>query len=405
MTKSPIELDAARRLVAEGVGVLSAEEVSLTEALGRTLAEEVIAERPVQGFDNSAMDGFAVRAADTAGASRSPVSLRVSGESRAGLPASTRLEPGEAIAISTGAAMPAGADAVVRVEETSLSDGRVLVRADAAPGRDVRRAGEDIAEGETVLVPGDLLGPAELGVLASLGRDSVRCHRRPRLALMTSGDELLDPGDPPRPGAVRDSNSVAIAALARSVGSEVSMTARLLDDLGATREGIAAGLEADVTVVCGGVSVGAHDHVKQAFAELGVEERFWGLNLKPGRPAWFGVQGRSPVFGLPGNPVSALVVFHLLVRAAIDRMAGRDPRRSRTAATLAAAVEKRPGRLHAVPCRLELREEGWTAHPAPRQGSHLLTSMLRADCLALLPAESGPLSEGDRVEIELLEKP
>lgn len=400
----PIELERAREIVLERAAPLGAEPVPLREALGRRLAEEVVAAEPVPGFDNSAMDGFAVRAADTRGARpKTPVALRVVDESRAGRPAAAALGAGEAIAISTGAVIPAGADAVVRVEDTRGEGERVLVSVEVEPGRDVRRAGEDVAAGEAALEAGDGIGPAELGVLASLGAAVVACRRRPRVSVLTSGDELLAPGEEMRPGGVRNSNSYSVTALAEWAGADAVFAGSPPDELEATRAAIAPALDAsDVVVLCGGVSVGAHDHVKRALAELGVEQAFWRVALKPGKPTWFGTRGDTLVFGLPGNPVSAMVTFVLLVRPALTALAGGRPERHRTTATLARDCDKRPGRAHAVRCRLELRDDGWHAHPAERQGSHVLSSMLGADCLALLPTESGPLPAGARVEVELL---
>ena len=207
-----------------------------------------------------------------------------------------------------------------------------------------------------------------------------------------------------RPGAIRNSNAYSVPALAERAGAEAVVAGSAPDDLDATRAAIAPTLGSDVAVVCGGVSVGEHDHVKRALAELGVEQSFWGVALKPGMPTWFGTRGETLVFGLPGNPVSAMVTFALLVRPALAVLSGGRPGSPRTTARLARDVEKRPGRTHAIRCRLELREDGWHAHPAGRQGSHVLTSMLGADCLALLPAASGPLRAGEPVEVELLDR-
>lgn len=405
MKSELIELGAARDAVLARAAPLAVERVALRDALGRRLGGDAVATEPVPGFDNSAMDGFAVRSADTSGARQdAPVALRLAGESRAGRPAERALGAGEAIGISTGAAVPAGADAVVRVEATRAEGGRVLVEEEVEPGRDVRRAGEDVRPGEAVLRAGAAIGPAELGVLASLGAAGVECHRRPRVSVLTSGDELLEPGEGMRPGGVRNSNAYSVPALAERAGAEVGVAGPAPDDPGATRSALEAALDSDVAVVCGGVSVGEHDHVKRAFAELGVEQRFWGVALKPGKPTWFGTRGETLVFGLPGNPVSAMVTFILLVRPALAVLGGGAPGGSRTTARLAVDCEKRPGRAQALRCRLELREDGWRAHPFERQGSHVLTSMLGADCLALLPAESGPLRAGERVEVELLDR-
>ena len=404
MTDELIELEAARRLVAERVRPLATVRVPLREALGSVLAEEIVAPENVPAFDNSAMDGYAIRAADTAGAgAASPVSLRVSGESRAGAPAASGLLAGEAIAISTGAVAPEGADAVVPVERTTRRNGAVEVLAEAAPGANIRRAGEDVAAGERVLAPGAVIGPAELGAIASAARAEVACAGRPRVSVLISGDELIAPGEPMRPGAVRDSNAYTVPALAAQAGAELIHIEHVGDRAAATRAAIAAAFEADVAVVCGGVSVGRHDHVRSAFAELGVERIFWGVALRPGKPTYFGVRPDGGlVFGLPGNPVSAMVTFLLFVRPALLAMQGREPWPGTIPATFGADYAKKPGRAHALRCRLQPGPLSWVATPTKEQGSHVLTSMLGADGLAILPGPAAGIGVGDRVDVELL---
>ncbi len=400
-----IEVEAARREILARVRPTAVEETTLGGALGRRLALDAVADAPFQPFDNSAMDGFAVRAADLDGASvETPVSLRIVDESRAGRPAAREVGPGEAIAISTGAPLPVGADASVRVEDTDRDGGRVLVRAPVAPGENIRRAGEDVAAGETVVRAGAELGPAELGALATIGLDPVPVHRRPRVAVVTSGDELVPPDRPLGPGQIRNSNSLTVGALARLAGAEVVSVAWAPDEPEATRATLSPALEADVTIVCGGVSVGAHDHVKAALGDLGAAEVFWRVALKPGGPTWFGTRGETLVFGLPGNPVSVMVTFLLLVRPALIALAGGESGERRMVARLGADYAKPTDRAHAVRCRLEPDEQGWVATPLPRQGSHVLTSMLAADCLALIPTASAGIAAGETVEVELLDR-
>jgi molybdopterin molybdotransferase len=398
-----IEIEEARQLVLEHIAPIGSEQVPLRAALGRVLAEAVESPGDVPAFDGSAMDGFAVRARDTQGASRDgPVTLRTVDESRAGRPATQVVGPGLAIAISTGAAMPDGADAVVRVEDTRSIADSVEVLAEVAERRDVRYAGEDIRTGAIVCPSGTRLGPAELGVLASVARSSLNCYRRPRVRVLTTGDELLDPDEELRPGAVRNSNAYSIPALALQAGAEVVGQGSAPDQPDATRTAIAEALTSDVAVICGGVSVGAHDHVKAALAELGVQQRFWRVALRPGGPTWFGNHAGGVVFGLPGNPVSAMVTFILFVNPALLVLSGGRPQRRRTTAVLDRGYEKTPGRAHAIRCRIELREDGWHVDPFERQGSHVLTSMLGAGALAIIPAASTHVPAGSRVEIELL---
>jgi molybdopterin molybdotransferase len=396
-----------RAVVAGLLRLLPEEEVPLAAANGRVLARDVVARVSLPGFDNSAMDGYAVIAADTAGAGADrAVRLRVLDESRAGHPAAAELAPGAAIRISTGAMVPAGADAVVRVEDTAERDGEVEVIAEVQPGRNVRRAGEDVTAGEVVLRRGALLGPAELGVLASVGAPTVSCTCRSRVAVLTTGDELHGSGEPLAPGGVRDTNSHAVPAQARLAGAEVVLVETVADDYAATVAAIRRGLESDVLVICGGVSVGAHDHVKPALAELEVEQEFWGVALRPGKPTWFGVHQsgarRCLVFGLPGNPVSAMVTFHLFVRPALAGLAGVDLADARSAATMDEDYAKQPGRMHAVRCRLQPGDDGWHVRPTKEQGSHVLTSMLGAQALALIESDRGDVRAGERVDIELL---
>jgi molybdopterin molybdotransferase len=311
--------------------------------------------------------------------------------------------PGEAIAISTGAPMPPGGDAIVRLEETELRDGSITVTSPLEPGRDVRHAGDDVRAGDLVIERGAVLGPSELGVLASVGRASAPCARRPRVAVLTTGDELVDPGAELGPGEIRDANAHSVPALARAAGALVAQVGHSGDDAQATRDAIGRMLEADVAVVCGGVSVGEHDHVRPAFAELGVAEIFWGLSLRPGRPTWFGTAADGTLaFGLPGNPVSAVMTFILLVRPALLALTGASTERHRATAILDQTYEKRAGRAHLVRVRLEACDDGWHARPTKEQASHMLTSMLGADAFAIIPAAQEDVAAGERVEIEFL---
>jgi molybdopterin molybdotransferase len=351
------------------------------------------------------MDGFAVRVADLELATRShPVRLNVIGESRAGLPTSETIGAGQAVAISTGAVIPAGADAVVPIEDTvRVPGGEVQVLAAPAEGAWVRRAGDDVLAGSKVLPRGTRVGPAELGVLGSLGHQRVRCAQRPRVSVLVTGDELLRADEEMHPGGVRDTNTLTISALVGVAGGEIVHTASLADDLAATATGIAAAIEpADVAIICGGVSVGAHDHVRQALASLAATELFWGVALKPGRPTWFGTQGETLIFGLPGNPVSAMVTFVLLAAPALRVMLGAVEPDLRTTAILDSDYAKAPGRTHAVRCRLTAAADGLHATPTGAQGSHVLTSMLGADALAMIPTESGDVPAGERVVVEPL---
>jgi molybdopterin molybdotransferase len=412
MLEDLTELGTARSLVLEHAKTLAREDVTLEGALGRVLADAVISNETVPGFDNSAMDGFALRAGDTAGAGRrEPVRLRVVDESRAGHPAGRIVRSGEAIAISTGASLPEGADTVVRIEDTLGLEEAIELIAPIDPGAFVRRAGEDIRAGNVVVPAGCMLGPSELGVLASVGCVTVPCVRRPNVRILTTGDELLDPGGPLSTGGVRDSNAYTVPALAQLAGAEVAAVMRVGDDAAATRSAVVETLVGDVAVICGGVSVGPHDHARPALIAAGAKQRFWGVALRPGRPTWFGTfaagapQRTTLVFGLPGNPVSAVVTFVLFVRPAIRALCGADQRNDRIEAVLDEDYAKRPGRTHAVRCRLRLCDDGWHAQTTGPQGSHVLTSMLGADGLAMIPSSSEGVAAGQRVDVELLNSP
>jgi molybdopterin molybdotransferase len=392
-----ISIDEARARVLDAVRPLAAEDVPLAEALGRVLAEDVESPIDVPPFDSSAMDGYAVVAGPEA-------ELEVVGESRAGRPAEAAVEPGKAIRISTGGALPEGATAVVPVERTTTDQSEQRVRVEeSAPGDNIRRAGEDVREGRVVLGRGSLLGPAELGVTASVGRGSLRCARRPGVSILVTGDELTEPGRPLGPGGIYSSNGWALAAQAERAGARVTAHETVPDDAARTRAALSRALgSSDLVIVSGGVSVGPHDHVKPALAELGVEERFWGVRLRPGKPTWFGTSGERLVFGLPGNPVSAMVAFHLFVRGALAAMQGADPAAPRATATLEEPIRRHAKREQAVRVHLDTSGDGWRARATGPQGSHMLTSMLGASALARIAPGEGEVPAGERVEVELL---
>jgi molybdopterin molybdotransferase len=390
-----LSIAEARELVLAAARPLPSEDVALADALGRVLAEDVRSAGDLPPFDSSAMDGFAVVAGPAA-------DLEIVGESRAGTPTDVALDRGQAIRISTGAAVPAGSDAVVPIERVELSDGRVRVP-ETNVGANLRRAGEDLPAGTEVMEAGRVLGAAEVGVLAALGHPVVRCGAVPRVAVLVTGDELVEPGEPLEPGQIRNSNSYALAAQAIRAGARVVGRAVVRDDRAATEAALEAALgEADVVIVSGGVSVGPHDHVKPALAALGVEERFWRVALKPGKPTWFGERDGKLVFGLPGNPVSAMVTFHLFARPALRVLAGAEPSETRVRAILDSTLPRTPNRDEVVRCRLEARDDGWHVEPTGSQGSHVLSSMLGADAFALVPAGDGEIAAGERVDIELV---
>jgi molybdopterin molybdotransferase len=398
-----IDVEEARKRVLEAVGILEPEDALVEEALGLVLAADVAAPHPLPRFTNSAMDGYALVAADAAGASDAqPVDLAVVGEVRAGAPGDLRITPGAAARIMTGAPLPDGADAVVPVEDTEEHDGRVLVRSPMRPGLSVRRAGEDTAAGEVLVRAGTELGPGEMALAASLGFSPLRVRRGPRIAVLVTGDELVAPEETPAPGQIRDSNGVALRALVRQAGGGVVSFPPVRDSrsdvVGALR---AAARKADLVISSGGVAVGRYDFVKEAVEELGHID-LWRVAMQPGKPLVLGAIGSTPFVGLPGNPVSAHVCFEQFVRPAIRKMRGcRDLLRPEIRASLTETITKHPGRLHFVRVRLEAAPEGWRATPTGPQGSHIQTSLVECHGVARFEREATVLHAGEHVPVEV----
>jgi molybdopterin molybdotransferase len=390
-------IEAARTDVVSSCSPLPAEPVGVEDAAGRVLAADVTAARDVPGFDNSAMDGFAVRSGASSG-----TRLRVVDESRAGTPASRELGPGEAIRISTGAAIPAGADAVAPVEEVSEAGGEITLTAPIAAGRHVRRAGEDLRAGAVVLPAGTQLGAGALAVAVGAGAAAVLCTRRPRVAILCTGDELRPPGAALGRGEIHNSNAVMLATLAQQAGAVVTTAGAVGDERAAIEAAIARALgDADVVVLSGGVSVGPHDHVKPVLAALGVAERFWRVDLQPGKPTWFGTRGAQLVFGLPGNPVSSFVTFALFARPALRALQGAEPLPPRARAALAVDVPRRR-RTQALRVRLDALDGTLRATPTGVQGSHVTASLLGADALAFVAPGQDVAAAETYVPVELL---
>jgi molybdopterin molybdotransferase len=401
-----VPFDQARAAVLERLRPLPAREVPLGDALGCVLAEDVTAAEDLPPFANSAMDGFAVRAADLAGAGdQAPIALEVSGEVFAGSGSLPTVRSGGAARIMTGGPLPPGADAVVPVEQATVDGDAVLVRLAPGERQFVREAGEDVRAGTVVLERGRELDPAAVGMLASVGRRQVPVHPRPRVAVVSTGDELVDPGDPLGPGQIRDSNSWLLAAQARAAGADAFRCGRLRDDPDALRRGFAlAAAEGDLVLTSGGVSVGERDYTKQVLAELG-DVRSFRVAMQPGMPQAFGFAAGTPLYGLPGNPVSCFVVFEVLVRPALRRLAGLpDDRldRPRVVARLDGPVRSPAGKVSFLRVRLQVGDEGLVATLTGHQGSGVLSSAVAADGLAVVPAAQQRLEAGAAVQVVLL---
>ncbi|MDP9262607.1 MAG: molybdopterin molybdotransferase MoeA [Actinomycetota bacterium] len=360
-------------------------------AAGRVLSEPAFAVVDLPAFPNSAMDGFALRAAD------GPGTLAVVGRIPAGRPAPRALKAGEAMAIATGGVLPDGADTVVPNEEAEDLETLVVV-GNALPGANVRARADDISAGQLVVRKGTRLGAAQLGALAATGAARLRCARVPHVVLVVTGSELRTPGEPLAPGEIYDANGFIVEAQVRSTGATVQRLPPADDDYEATKDALRKGLEADVLVTTGGVSVGQHDLVRQAEAELGVEEVFWRVAVRPGEPVAFGVREPTLVFGLPGNPVATLVCFELFVRPALLTLQGvTDPGPSFRPARLASALRRVETRESFVRARARVVGDNILAEPLTGHKSHMIASGANADALILIPRGKGQLKAGASV--------
>lgn len=404
-----VSIEEARELVLAHCETLPSEDVALSDALGRVVAEPIVAQMDIPPFANSAMDGFAVLAADTVAArEESPVSLEIIGVVRAGEPGTYMVRSGHAIKIMTGAPLPEGADAVVEVEATSEEEGRVRVLRPVEAGRNVRPAGEDSVRGDEVLPAGSLLGPPEIGVLASLGHATVKVRRRPAVAIIATGSELVEPGRPLARGQIYNSNSYTAEAQCRAIGVHPQRLGIAPDDYRATLTMMQQALTNDVLITSGGVSVGDFDFVKEVQDALGVERKLWRVAMKPGKPLSFGVYerpagGRCLVFGVPGNPGASMVSFELFIRPALLRLMGcNSVVRPTVVAELAQDEPNDEQRVRVVRVHLERRGERLLAVSTGPQGSGRLRAMVGANGLAFVRPEGGGGKTGDRVEVMVL---
>lgn len=387
-----LSIDDALAAVLERVQPLPAETVPLADASGRVLAEAATARVDLPPFPSSAMDGFAVRAEETPGTL--PVAFRVA----AGAPAPGILTAGSAAAIATGGVVPDGADAVVPVEQTRELDDRVELLEAARPGAHIRPRGGDVREGEVVAAAGTRLGPAQIGALAAAGVAEVRCPRRPRVAVLATGSELRAPGDPLAPGQIFESNRPMVAAALAGAGADVELLPVAVDEEDAHRQALTRGLAADVLVTTGGVSMGKHDLVRTVAGELGVEEVFWGVAVKPGKPLSFGVRDATLVFGLPGNPVSSLVGALLFVRPALLACQGLlDPSPEFEFGRTEVALSRNAHRDEFLRARRHRREDGVVLEPVPGQESHMIVRAASANALVHVPRGVGEIPAGSVV--------
>lgn len=397
-----LKASAAQRVILDAVIAMGTETVKLEQSLGRVLAEGIRANRDLPPFDVSAMDGFAIRSADVANA---PATLEIIEDIKAGdLPTKT-VAAGQCARIMTGAPMPPGADAVIRVEDTQeVSANRVQINKPVKPKNDVRPRGENMFTGDVVLTVGTEITPGVIGVLATVKAAQFLVFRRPRVAILSTGNELEGMDEPVDPNKIPNSNSYALMAQVQALGIEPVLLGIARDDPVELEQYLKRGLQYDVLLVSGGTSVGVHDYVRPTIEKLGVQMKFWRVAIRPGHPLAFGMTDKTAVFGLPGNPVSSMVCVEEFVVPALRRMMGNSRLYRRTVlARLAHEVKFRPGRTEFIRVQLVRDDNGYLASATGTQSSGVLRSMARADGLMIVSAASTGLAAGERVTVQLLD--
>jgi molybdopterin molybdotransferase len=399
-----IRLEEALKIILSKTRTLPPEKVEISSSLERVLAEDVYADFDIPGFDRSAMDGYAVMAEDTSSArSDRPLILEVIADLPAGYQTRETLKEGKAVRIMTGAPLPQGADAVVMVEDTQEEEDRVRIFRKVKPGENVSFAGEDVKKGELVLKEGSLIRPAEVGMLAALGKEKVMVRKKPTVAIISTGDELAKVGDRLKEGQIYDSNSFALFSQVRRCGAIPQRLGIAPDKIEELTLKIQEGLSFHILLLSGGVSVGVYDLVKEATEEAGVEILFWKVAVKPGKPTFFGIRDHTLVFGLPGYPVSSMLNFENLVKPAIYAMLGRKERRIRVEAYLESSVRSKGKRRNFIRVKLVWHGGEYRAVPASSQKSGVLKSMVWADGFIVVPEEIDELKKGERVQVQLLD--
>src|SRR3989337_4046439 len=415
-----ISVEAALEIILSEIKPLGMERVNILSTMGRVLGEDIVADTDNPPWDNSAMDGYAVRAADTKEASKDqPVTLQIIEDLPAGYVAKKSVKRGQTIRIMTGAPMPNGADAVIMVEETERQEARgkrqeVKVFKEAKVGDNVRKAGEDFKKGDIVLRKGMTIRPPEIGMLAAVGKPNVYLYQQPNVAVLSTGDELIEIEEAPMNGKIRKRNSYAIAAQIKACGATPIQLGIARDTKKDLKEQLEFGLTADCVVSSGGVSVGDFDFVKDVLKQMGSDPRlghagtgmrFWKVAMKPGKPLAFGVIANKPAFGLPGNPISSMVAFEQFVRPAILKMMGKkDIFKRAFDALLTKPVKKKAGRMHFVRAALEHKHGRFYVTPLEGQGSGILSSMVKANCLIILSEDAKDVAKDSKVKVQPMDE-
>ncbi len=403
-----ITVEEAQEIIFDNIRTIESSEIGIKDALGRILSQDIFSARAIPPWANSAMDGYAVIAADVENASKeNPVELKVIERIQAGVKAKSVLKNGEAIRIMTGAPIPQGADAIVLQEETEENDSDIVkVFLSVKSGESVRIAGEDVEVGDLVLSKGARLNPPAIGMLANIGMVTCRVSSKPKVAILATGEELVDLTEIPEEGQIFNSNSYALAAQVEEAGGEAVLLGIAKDNTEDLVDGIQKGMSADILITSGGVSVGDFDLVKDTLKGLGNEINFWRVRMKPGKPMAFGILGGIPFFGLPGNPVSTMVSFELFVRPSLLKMQGiENIFRTKVNATLKGDLFKSPDRRHYIRAITKFSGNQWESKPLEVQGSNILHSMVKSNSLVIFPEYETKLEDGKIVEVILLDGP
>jgi molybdopterin molybdotransferase len=401
-----ISFEEALENILSRIQPLGLEKVPLLESLGSVIGEDVFARWDIPPLDNSAMDGYAVKFEDVQGASQNhPIRLEVIEDLPAGFIAKKTVKRGQAIRIMTGAPVPKGADTVAPVEDTKQEDHFVSIYKALPFAENVRKAGEDVRKGDRIISKGDLIRPAEVGMLASVGRSSVSVYQKPLVAILCTGDELVDVDENLEQGKIISSNSYTLASQVIDCGADPVQLGIAKDRKEEIREKLRQGIRADVLISSAGVSVGDYDFVKDVLGELGMEMAFWQVAMKPGKPLAFGTIRGKPVFGLPGNPVSSMVSFEQFVRPSLLKMMGHHQIfRPIVQAILQEEIQKKPGRRHFIRAFVSFKEGSYFATTTGEQGSGILRSMVKANGLIIIPEDQEIARRGEKVKVQLLDR-